>query len=80
MASIKEDREKYMDLVKFQSLNPQQKKMKKILLLCASLSLVLLQGCYSLGPQEGEVSTVPVTNNPNAMPGPMKTNSLPSIF
>ncbi|HNA62114.1 MAG TPA: hypothetical protein PKW79_03460 [Rhabdochlamydiaceae bacterium] len=40
----------------------------------------LLAGCYESGPEEDDVRTVPVTNNPNAMPGPMKMSPLPSIF
>lgn len=42
--------------------------------------LLVLGGCYQVGPEEGAVSTVPVTNNPNAMPGTMKTSPLPSVF
>ncbi len=39
-----------------------------------------LAGCYRVAPDEGEISTVPVTNNPNAMPGPMKSGGMPSVF
>lgn len=41
---------------------------------------VILAGCYSAGPDEDDTRTVPITNNPHAMPGPMKTSPLPSIF
>jgi hypothetical protein len=44
------------------------------------LTLLALAGCYSIAPGEGEISTVPVTNNPNTMPGTMKSSSMPSMF
>jgi hypothetical protein len=44
-------------------------------LICAAFT-----GCYQMGPDEGQTRTVPVTNNPNAMPGPMKTSPLPTTF
>jgi hypothetical protein len=46
----------------------------------AILLIMTLAGCYKMAPEEGEISTVPVTNNPNAMPGPMKTSPMPSVF
>lgn len=39
-----------------------------------------LAGCYSVAPDEGHISTVPVTNNHHVMPGNMKSNSLPTLF
>jgi len=48
--------------------------------LCLLVILSLLAGCYKVGPDEGEISTVPVTNNPNQMPGTMKNNPMPNVF
>jgi hypothetical protein len=42
--------------------------------------ILTLAGCYRLAPGEDEISTVPVTNNPHAMPGPMNTSPMPSSF
>jgi len=39
-----------------------------------------LTGCFEAGPEDAATLTVPVTNNPHAMPGPMKTSSLPNVF
>lgn len=50
----------------------------KIVMLLIILGCVA--GCYKVAPGEGEISTVPVTNNPNAMPGPMKSSPMPSVF
>jgi hypothetical protein len=50
-------------------------KVISVFLLCLALA-----GCYKMGPDESEVRTVPVTNNPNAMPGTMQTSPLPSLF
>jgi hypothetical protein len=44
------------------------------------LVFLTLAGCYRLAPGEGEISTVPVTNNPHALPGPMNANPMPSSF
>lgn len=52
----------------------------KFKILIALVGCLLFASCYRMGPDEGEISTVPVTNNPNAMPGPMKTGPLPSVF
>jgi hypothetical protein len=40
----------------------------------------LLTGCYEAGPADDAQRTIPITNNPNAMPGPMKTSPMPSSF
>ena len=45
-----------------------------------SLLFIALSGCYQIAPEEGEISTVPITNNPNAMPGSMRSSSMPSMF
>ena len=47
---------------------------------CLLAILTLLAGCYKAGPDEGEISTIPVTNNPNQMPGSMKTSPMPNVF
>ena len=52
--------------------------VKNILIIL--VGCLTLAGCYQLHPDEGEISTVPVTNNPNAMPGSMQTSPMPSIF
>ena len=39
-----------------------------------------LTGCYEAGPQDTATLTVPVTNNPHALPGPMKTSPMPNVF
>jgi hypothetical protein len=52
----------------------------KVKIILALICCGLLTGCYESGPEDGEARTVHVTNNPNAMPGPMKTSPLPSIF
>jgi len=41
---------------------------------------VALTGCYEAGPEDPAMLTVPVTNNPNALPGPIKTSPLPNVF
>jgi hypothetical protein len=51
------------------------KKIIVFFILCGSLA-----GCYESGPQDDATQTVPITNNPNAMPGPMKTSPLPNLF
>jgi len=51
--------------------------MMKILVLFALL--LSISGCYQLAPAEDDMRTVPVTNNPNLLPGPVKTNPLPMV-
>jgi hypothetical protein len=52
--------------------------MKKIIVFLAICCA--LTGCYESGPQDTATLTVPVTNNPHALPGPMKTSPMPNIF
>jgi len=51
------------------------KKLIVFLVLSAALA-----GCFQAGPEDPATQTVPVTNNPHALPGPMKTSPLPNIF
>ena len=51
---------------------------KKIFVLLA-ISCALT-GCYEAGPKDTATLTVPVTNNPHALPGPMKTSPMPNVF
>jgi hypothetical protein len=39
-----------------------------------------LAGCFDAGPEDPATRTVPVTNNPHAMPGPMKSSPMPNLF
>jgi len=39
-----------------------------------------LTGCYEAGPEDTATLTVPVTNNPHALPGAMKTSPMPNTF
>lgn len=41
--------------------------------------LLVLTGCYKTAPDEGELNTVPVTNNPNLLPGPARANPLQAL-
>lgn len=50
--------------------------MKTIIFLVLAAALA---GCYQLAPAEDDMRTVPVTNNPNLLPGPVKTNPLPMV-
>jgi len=43
------------------------------------VSLLLLAGCYKTAPDEGELNTVPVTNNPNLLPGPARASPLQAM-
>jgi hypothetical protein len=66
---------------KFLSINFSLKEsFVKLAIFVILFGCLTLAGCYHLAPGEGELSTVPVTNNPNAMPGPMKTSPMPSVF
>jgi hypothetical protein len=51
---------------------------KKIILFFALCAL--LTGCYEAGPTDDAQRTIPITNNPNAMPGPMKASPMPNSF
>jgi hypothetical protein len=63
----------YNSLYKMESLV----KIAVFIILAGCLTLA---GCYSVGPEAGAISTIPVTNNPNAMPGSMKSSPMPSVF
>ncbi len=39
-----------------------------------------LTGCYEAGPKDTATLTVPVTNNPHALPGPIKSSPMPNLF
>lgn len=43
------------------------------------VGLLLLAGCYKSAPEENELRTVPVTNNPNILPGPQRSNPLQAL-
>lgn len=43
------------------------------------LPLLLLTGCYKTAPDAGALNTVPVTNNPNLLPGPARANPLQAM-
>jgi hypothetical protein len=45
----------------------------------ALLTFLLLAGCYKTAPDEDELRTVPVTNNPHALPGPIRSNPLQAL-
>lgn len=49
------------------------------LIAIAVASLALLSGCYELSPQEEDLRTVPVTNNPHVHPGYERPKSVPQI-
>ncbi|HEX4839442.1 MAG TPA: hypothetical protein VFU89_03250 [Rhabdochlamydiaceae bacterium] len=52
--------------------------MKKIVVFLAIC--FVFTGCYEAGPEDTATLTVPVTNNPHALPGAMKTSPMPNIF
>jgi hypothetical protein len=51
---------------------------KKIIVFFALSAL--LTGCFEAGPQDTATLTVPVTNNPHALPGSMKSSPMPNVF
>jgi hypothetical protein len=57
--------------------NPMFMWKKIIVFLAISCALT---GCFEAGPADTATLTVPVTNNPHAMPGPMKTSPMPNLF
>ncbi len=40
----------------------------------------VVTSCYKMGPEEDDPRTVPVTNNPHAMPGPIPSAPLLNNF
>ncbi|MGR3912120.1 MAG: hypothetical protein QRY71_02265 [Candidatus Rhabdochlamydia sp.] len=55
----------------------QAMKLSKITFVLLSF---LMTGCYRISPEEDYISTIPITNNRQAMPGIHQAAPFPAVF